>query len=177
MSLRTPSGCEEVCCGIYGANAYSIRDDDDLDRNWVHLDKIVGYLTGKDGPLAPRSGGTGLDEGYPGPTERPDNSNGGEADGAIERFGAQGTSAGSSLPLYEIKLHPSDLEALLDKAPSAEARAAWLTGTTVDRRDRCRLLLVKSAAAAKGEWKGVSCTSSEELYKEGREWWERYAGM
>ena len=150
---------------------------------WVGLDRIVRYLTCKEGPLASHSDQRGPDEGSeegsPTSTRRTGDLEGGEVDDVIdiERLRAQGTSDGSSLPLYEIKLHPSDLEALLDKAPSPEARAAWLKGTAVDRRDRCRLLLVKSAAAAKGEWKGVSCTSSEELYKEGREWWERCAGM
>lgn len=84
---------------------------------------------------------------------------------------------GNAAPLYEMRLHPKDRKLLLDKAPSPEARAAWLKGTAVDRRNRCRLLLVKSDAALEGEWEGVSCTSSEELYKEGRDWWERYAGM
>lgn len=87
------------------------------------------------------------------------------------------SSEKAPLPLYEIKLHPADLQSLLEKAPSAEARVAWLEGKVTDRSERCRLLLVESAAAAKGKWKGVSCTADKELYKEGKEWWERCAGL
>lgn len=87
------------------------------------------------------------------------------------------TTCRASPPLYEISLHPSDLQLLLDSAPNPEVRAAWTSGQVAYATDHCRLLLVESAAAAKGRWKGVSCTSSQELYKEGREWWERCAGL
>lgn len=97
----------------------------------------------------------------------------GEADHASpESSPEEGTA-----PLYEIRIHPTDLKSLLEKAPTPEIRAAWTNGQVVDAKDHCRLLLVESAAAAKGAWRGVSCTSSEELFKEGTEWWERCAGI
>lgn len=82
-----------------------------------------------------------------------------------------------SLPLYELKLHPDDVKSLLDGAPSPEAREAWREGRALSREDHCRLLLVESEAAAEGRWEGVACTSSAELYAEGREWWETHAGL
>lgn len=83
----------------------------------------------------------------------------------------------TSLPLYELKLHPDDVKSLLDGAPSPEAREAWKGGRALNREDHCRLLLVESEAARAGRWEGVACTSSAELYAEGREWWETHAGL
>lgn len=82
----------------------------------------------------------------------------------------------SSLPLYELKLHPNDVKSLLDSAPSQAVRAAWQSGKALSRDEHCRILLVESAAA-EGWWEEPSCTSVGELYAEGREWWNRCAGL
>lgn len=67
-----------------------------------------------------------------------------------------------ALPLIEIGLYPSDLQRLLQSAPSAAARAAWLSGDVVPDQER-RLLLRESRC------------SLRVLYDEGREWWEERA--
>lgn len=69
------------------------------------------------------------------------------------------------VPLIEIKLHHSDLQQLLERAPSPAARAAWLSGTPLPDLQERRLLLSESR---------MSLTF---LYDEGKEWWERHVGV
>lgn len=70
-----------------------------------------------------------------------------------------------SIPLIEISLYHSDLHQLLDTAPCPAARAAWLSGAPLPYMQERRLLLRKSRF------------SSHALYDEGRQWWEKRAGI
>lgn len=86
------------------------------------------------------------------------------------------SASSSSFPLIEIRLHPKDLQRYLKKvAPSPETRSAWETGAALPGQQR-RLLLTESRTILKKPtwWKPE--TSLQELYDEGREWWEDRAG-
>lgn len=82
----------------------------------------------------------------------------------------------SAIPLIEINLRPSDLQRILKKAPSPAVRSAWLSGGVLPDQQR-RLQLRESRAWGSGryEW-GMPTTSMQDLYDEGREWWEERAG-
>lgn len=80
------------------------------------------------------------------------------------------------VPLIDLRLHRSDFDALLARAPSAAVREAWLTGDVVKGQDR-PLLLTKSNIAASGKWWEGTHTAYGEMHAEGREWWMRRGGM
>lgn len=82
----------------------------------------------------------------------------------------------AAVPLFELRLHPADVESLLEAAPSDAVREAWRKGRVACPGDESRILLVDSSAAM-GHWAGVSCTTVEALYIEGREWWEEHAAL
>lgn len=91
---------------------------------------------------------------------------------------ASSSSSSSSpahpVPLIELKLHSTDLSALLATAPSADVKLAWQTGTLLEGQAR-RLLLVESKAPAHGRWwRSVAYGG---LCVESREWWDEQGGI
>lgn len=79
-----------------------------------------------------------------------------------------------TVPLIEMKLHSTDLNALLATAPTPAIKAAWQTGSVLPGQTS-RLLLVKSKVPAHGRWwRSVAYGG---LCVESREWWDEQGGI
>lgn len=84
-------------------------------------------------------------------------------------------NTGWSLPLVEIRLHPMDLATLLHHAPSGAIREAWEGGAALPDQQR-RLLLRRSASKSSNAWSSFFISDTDDLYGEGRGWWEERCG-
>lgn len=64
---------------------------------------------------------------------------------------------------------------LLNNAPSPAIREAWETGSAVPDQRR-RLLLRESPSKGNGPWWPSRISTKDDLYEEGREWWQERSG-
>lgn len=84
----------------------------------------------------------------------------------------------SYLPLFEVRLHPTDRNFVLNKAPSPAVRKAWTTGREWGgQEDFGRLLLVENAEPTGCYGTLAADMKAAAMYREGREWWERHGGV
>lgn len=88
--------------------------------------------------------------------------------GNAQDVDASVTAANTLPPLVHVRLDPFDLTSLHDNEPSRKVRQAWTFGLALPGIQERRLLLEERN---QGRWLGR--TSTQQLYREGREWWEK----
>lgn len=71
-------------------------------------------------------------------------------------------------------MDPADLAGVLEAAPSEQVRTAWSTGMAVpDQRHRLRVIPNGYREREDGGEEWVWREIQQDLYEEGRRWWER----
>lgn len=140
-------------------------------RTCLRLKGIVDILVGKsDASTGSAASANPLQLEEEGPVVQKISKDGTDADTSSD------LSSGAESPLAEIRLHASDINALLNQAPSAEVRAAWSSASPVQGQAR-RLLLVESKVKSWGRWWQAANSTCGRLYEDGRQWWEEKGGL